>query len=70
MALETIREALHDAHQGGRILCPLFGLNWVEEATKRSAGPTVRALALWAELLRERRRWSVAHTRTRVHVLL
>ena len=43
MALETIREALHDAHQGGRLLCPLFGLNWVEEATKRSAGPTVSA---------------------------
>ena len=41
MALETIREALHHAHQGGRLPCPLFGLNWVEEATKRCAGPTV-----------------------------
>ena len=71
MALETIREALHHAHQGGRLPCSLFGLNWVEEATKRCAGPTRLRLALWAELLqRKARQWSVAHARTRTRVVV
>ena len=71
MALETIREALHHAHQGGRLPCSLFGLNWVEEATKRCVGPTRLRLALWAELLqRKARQWSVAHARTRTRVVV
>lgn len=43
MALETIREALHYAQLGGRLSLPLFGLNWVEEATKRRARSPHRA---------------------------
>ena len=38
MALETIREALHYAHQGGRLSRPMLGLDWVEEAARR-CGP-------------------------------
>jgi hypothetical protein len=38
-AMDTIREALHYAHQGGRLSRPLLGLDWVEEAARRCAGP-------------------------------
>jgi len=37
--MDTIREALHYAHQGGRLSRPLLGLDWVEEAARRCAGP-------------------------------
>ena len=36
MPMETIREALHYAHQGGRLSRPVIGLDWVEEAARRS----------------------------------
>ena len=38
MALGTIREALHYAHQGGRLSRLVLGLDWVEEAARR-CGP-------------------------------